>query len=542
MHGRIEVDDSGFVHIAAVQEDRLLRYFRSTDYGVSFEPEVVFPDTIGGSREIVVTENNVYLYTINPTIGYPNPQVNLFVSQDKGTTWNLPTKFPFGAHPGVTARGDTVYDYQESGAGGSIYQARSYDSGATFQPYETVADTIYASIQTPKIAIGGNSILLCRVGDDVSLSDNFAYRSFDLGNTWLPPFNITPPNIDSQFPDVYFHSGKFHFSEGYGFAVYNRSDDYGNSFTPHWLLCLPTDNCAVDEQQQLTAHESNVFTTFLDPGDAPKDYLITRFSRDNGDNWSQVQLASQQAPSYLGIAPWYSTAVDDSIFYVVYVDDNGTPFESLKLRFRRGFYKFPFLSFEPDTLKINSQFLPSQLSTNFTVRNKGVIDLEISQIELPSWITLLSDSSFTLQPDSTKQIEIQLDLTQPLLEAELLFHTNQQIDSIRSFVVLVDTVITDLGEKENLPNKFSLSQNYPNPFNPTTTINYELGITNYEKSELIIYNILGEEVKSWKLSSSSGEVVWNGTDNFGNPVSSGVYLYRLTNGSFNKTKKMVLLK
>ncbi|KAA3604452.1 MAG: T9SS C-terminal target domain-containing protein, partial [Calditrichaeota bacterium] len=471
--------------------------------------------------------------------------INLFVSPDKGVTWNSPTKYPYASHFGFTARSDTAYDYQESGAGGSIYQARSYDSGATFQPYETIADTIYASIQTPKIAIGGNSILLCRVGDDVSLSDNFAYRSFDLGNTWLPPFNITPPNIDSQFPDVYFHSGKFHFSEGFGFAVYNRSDDFGNSFTPHWLLCLPTDNCAVDEQQQITAHENNVFVTFVDPSEDPKYRMLTRFSRDDGDNWSQVQISSKEDPNFPAVGTWISTAVDDSIFYVVYraVDYTvGDPFGVHELTFRRGFYKFPFLSFEPDTLKINSQFLPSQLNTNFTVRNTGVIDLEVSQIELPSWITLLSDSSFTLQPDSTKQIEIQLDLTQPLLEAELLFHTNQQIDSIRSFVVLVDTVITDLGEKENLPNKFSLSQNYPNPFNPTTTINYELQITNYEKSTLTIFNVLGQKVKEFELTKKVGSVVWNGTDNFGNPVSSGVYLYRLRNGSLSKTQKMVLLK
>ncbi|KAA3600051.1 MAG: T9SS C-terminal target domain-containing protein, partial [Calditrichaeota bacterium] len=62
------------------------------------------------------------------------------------------------------------------------------------------------------------------------------------------------------------------------------------------------------------------------------------------------------------------------------------------------------------------------------------------------------------------------------------------------------------------------------------------------KATLTIFNILGEEVRKWKLEESQGSVIWNGKDELGNTVSSGVYLYRLQSGKEQITKKMLLLK
>lgn len=103
--------------------------------------------------------------------------------------------------------------------------------------------------------------------------------------------------------------------------------------------------------------------------------------------------------------------------------------------------------------------------------------------------------------------------------------------------------ITSIQEKTQIPSKFKLEQNYPNPFNPTTTINYEVEKTNYEKSRLVIFNILGKKVKEFELTELKGSIVWNGTNEIGKEVSSGVYFYRLeTNTEFSKVKKMVFLK
>lgn len=97
-------------------------------------------------------------------------------------------------------------------------------------------------------------------------------------------------------------------------------------------------------------------------------------------------------------------------------------------------------------------------------------------------------------------------------------------------------------ESSNVVSKFKLAQNYPNPFNPTTTINYELEITNYESGKLTIFNVLGETVKEFELKNRIGSVVWNGTSFEEKPVSSGVYFYKLKAGNFSKVKKMLLLK
>lgn len=90
----------------------------------------------------------------------------------------------------------------------------------------------------------------------------------------------------------------------------------------------------------------------------------------------------------------------------------------------------------------------------------------------------------------------------------------------------------------------SLKQNHPNPFNPSTTISFNLK-SNSSAVELKVYNLKGQVVKTLhKGSMSAGDhsLVWNGMDDSGNLVSSGVYFYRLSDGSSTQQRKMVLMK
>ncbi|MFQ6104581.1 MAG: T9SS type A sorting domain-containing protein [Candidatus Glassbacteria bacterium] len=94
-----------------------------------------------------------------------------------------------------------------------------------------------------------------------------------------------------------------------------------------------------------------------------------------------------------------------------------------------------------------------------------------------------------------------------------------------------------------LPKVFSLSQNYPNPFNPTTTVRFDVPKTSTVK--LIIYDIHGRKVRTLvdrPLEAGQHTLTWNGRNEFGVRVASGVYFYRLTSEGFSQTKKMVVLK
>tara|TARA_B100001250_G_scaffold86905_1_gene71853 strand:- start:1986 stop:2348 length:363 start_codon:yes stop_codon:yes gene_type:complete len=94
-----------------------------------------------------------------------------------------------------------------------------------------------------------------------------------------------------------------------------------------------------------------------------------------------------------------------------------------------------------------------------------------------------------------------------------------------------------------VPTEFALQQNYPNPFNPLTTINYNLPKASFVN--LVIYDILGREVKrliSQEQQAGYHSLIWNSKDNFGRPVSAGIYFYQIQSKEFVKTKKMILLK
>ena len=104
----------------------------------------------------------------------------------------------------------------------------------------------------------------------------------------------------------------------------------------------------------------------------------------------------------------------------------------------------------------------------------------------------------------------------------------------------------ELGIKNNLnvmPSNYFLSQNFPNPFNPVTTLRYELPEDSF--IDVTIYDMLGNVVNNLVNANQSPgykTVQWNATNNKGEPVSAGVYLYKIQAGDFVHTKKMILLK
>lgn len=95
----------------------------------------------------------------------------------------------------------------------------------------------------------------------------------------------------------------------------------------------------------------------------------------------------------------------------------------------------------------------------------------------------------------------------------------------------------------NIPDEYCIFPNYPNPFNPSTTIRY--GLPEQSKVELHVYNIRGQLIKTLdSVVHEAGyhEVTWNGDDNNGKTVSSGIYFYKLQTPEFTSIKRMILLK
>jgi len=104
----------------------------------------------------------------------------------------------------------------------------------------------------------------------------------------------------------------------------------------------------------------------------------------------------------------------------------------------------------------------------------------------------------------------------------------------------------DLSQIENeasMPGSYYLLQNYPNPFNPITTLHYDLPENSFVN--ITIYDMLGRKVKTLINETQDAgyrSIIWDATDNNGEPVSAGIYLYQIQAGEYMQTKKMVLLK
>ncbi len=125
------------------------------------------------------------------------------------------------------------------------------------------------------------------------------------------------------------------------------------------------------------------------------------------------------------------------------------------------------------------------------------------------------------------------------------FMANPEIQPMLDAIGFVpDSTSTDAADKKSDKElSFKLAGNYPNPFNPITTI--EFSIPSSQQIKVVVFDILGREIKSLindELNSGTHKIIWDGKNNFGNSVNSGIYIYKVKATNKILTGKMILQK
>ena len=180
--------------------------------------------------------------------------------------------------------------------------------------------------------------------------------------------------------------------------------------------------------------------------------------------------------------------------------------------------------------------------------------LPVSARVLGIEISHTSDQLFLITGDSVYQSRIDPIFWNEFndgLPAQGLIIKTLKFDSLSSSLYLgtqngiyiydVQTILDDNAYSK--PDNFILYPNYPNPFNSGTTIEFYLPQTSEIKIE--IYNLLGQKVKTlWRGQQLAGkhQLHWDGKDNIGREVASGVYLYQLKTDGWRQTKKLILIR
>ena len=178
--------------------------------------------------------------------------------------------------------------------------------------------------------------------------------------------------------------------------------------------------------------------------------------------------------------------------------------------------------------------------------NIAIVGLNLSSSERATTITIPTED-WGIEPGAEYYLtDAFANISMPVTGADLAtlgytfsgYESNVFIISDEPFVLDVDDTVS-----EALPFEFSLGQNYPNPFNPTTQIRFTLA--NASQVKLSVYNVLGQHVATLldqPLVAGMHSVTFDGNDQFGQELSSGVYFYRIEAGEFVQSRKMVLLK
>ncbi|MBT3756849.1 MAG: T9SS type A sorting domain-containing protein [Candidatus Cloacimonetes bacterium] len=282
-------------------------------------------------------------------------------------------------------------------------------------------------------------------------------------------------------------------------------------------------------------------------------YTKISCEEDQNDNWDYLAfyIDSVEQDRWDGEVSWgyqsYDVTAGNRTFKWKYLKDGSVSSGSDCAWL--DYITFPSVAPQPPVLVFNPEefafeaLLNEVITDDLTIENtgSGIGTYSIELIYTGDWLELDSYSG-DVEPDEIDTIELTIDpngLENGDYSAEISITDN------RNITVIPVTLTVDMVDVDNtLINANTLVGNHPNPFNPSTTISFS--IADQSNIEVSIYSIKGQKINTLVKDSFGTGVhttVWNGNDDSGEPVSSGVYFYKLNvNGKTEATKKMLLLK
>ena len=225
-------------------------------------------------------------------------------------------------------------------------------------------------------------------------------------------------------------------------------------------------------------------------------------------------------------------------------DDNGmTQFKVVASMDEGHFHSPPYSGYSIDNIApgvpTGLQLLANNTSITVTWDPSGDDDFQYFLLERSTNTGFTPDEMVAFEMVDTSYTDEAIDLGQEYFYRLAAFdHAGNKSD----YTVAMSVTLA-IDPASLIPDVFALHQNYPNPFNPVTQIRYDLPEDSYVS--IIIYDIMGRNIKSLVNTDQTAgyrSIHWNATNNLGEPVSAGMYIYMIQAGEFRQTKKMVLLK
>ena len=161
----------------------------------------------------------------------------------------------------------------------------------------------------------------------------------------------------------------------------------------------------------------------------------------------------------------------------------------------------------------------------------------------PNNISMMGHDGFTLEYSAFVYYDVLSKSTFSVLVNQRDFDQRSMMLIFEFIKILSEYIPTSIASEPSEPGSFVLNQNYPNPFNPSTNISFALQKT--DVVQLNIYSILGEKIRTLvtgEQSAGKHTFIWNGKNDSGTSVVSGIYIYHLKVGQIAESKQMVLIR
>lgn len=534
-------------------------FSKSTDKGANWGPNIRVDHTGSSTTDqkypAIAVDWRGYIYVIW-TDGRPNnTYTNIFFSKstDGGQTFGSDVKVSdYDHYLGFFYWASIAIDYEHhyvfvtwvnnDGIWLTIRSSRSLDDGASFQSSKLVSSWQGYYIHPSLVFDQKNWILyVCYNSTYPTNKKIYCARSTDFGYSWQSPVlaGSDPSNSDKSLPSAAVDTcGNLYVvwsdyrNENWD-IYFSKSTNLGQSFiSPN--IKVNDDNTGITTQgsSSLQAFECGKLSVFFSSFWPSNNWDIwSDISVDGGGSWGNdfsinSYTSNNQDPSTLVIN-------QDGKLFCAWSDDRA------RLNYHDIYSTWlslaacdaPQLITPPDNDRgpINRQFIWHSVA--------GATSYHLMIEELNEEDSVKQIFEDTVLTDTTCFITGLFSRYHWRVAGETIWATGPWSSKFTY------TDVKDQNEYIAYPRQFSLFQNYPNPFNPETQIEYVLPRNCQVK--LIVFNILGQKVKTLvdEFQTVGYKTAhWDGKDDVGKEVASGVYFYMLKASDFSETKKMILMK